>query len=334
MSEQWSRWRGQWEAERDLEKAVGSSAPILAGPWRSEVGYEALYWVPFLRWVVAAYRVSPDRLVIMSRGGTSAWYSGITDRYIEVFDHMSPPELTAASGRGPVKQREWSDVDLRLIDSARTAHQLPPATTVLHPSLMFRWFAGFWSGHETLSFVERHLHHARPTVPSVELPVALPAEYAVAKFYHAQSLPDTPPVRAQVRSILEAIAERMPVIRLDTGLGLDDHAEFGSQGEERLLSMAGKLDARTNLAVQTRIVAGARLYTGTCGSLAWLAPMLGVRTMPVYTDASFLHAHLHVATRVYAHEGAAPFTPVNLAGVTDAGLAVGAARRLLADGVA
>ena len=77
--------------------------------------------------------------------------------------------------------------------------------------------------------------------------------------------------------------------------------------------------------MQTRIIAGARMYVGTCGSLAWLAPLLGVPTLPVFTDASFLHAHLHVARRVYGRVGAATFSPVDLTGMLDAGLAIGAA---------
>jgi len=75
--------------------------------------------------------------------------------------------------------------------------------------------------------------------------------------------------------------------------------------------------------VQTRIIAGARMYVGTCGSLAWLAPLLGVATVPVFTDASFLHAHLHLARRVYGRVGGGAFSPIDLAGLVDAGLAIG-----------
>src|SRR5688572_32616939 len=60
IGEQWRTWRQQWAVEREVERAVDGAGPILAGPWLSEVGYEVLYWVPFLRWVKAAYRI-PDR---------------------------------------------------------------------------------------------------------------------------------------------------------------------------------------------------------------------------------------------------------------------------------
>ncbi len=63
-------------ADREIARVAGGSAPIVAGPWLGEVGYEVLYWLPFLRWFVDAYRVPPERLTILSRGGSSAMMIG------------------------------------------------------------------------------------------------------------------------------------------------------------------------------------------------------------------------------------------------------------------
>jgi hypothetical protein len=197
---------------------------------------------------------------------------------------------------------------------------------------MFRWFAPFWSGHQTLSFVERHTRFARISAPAIDLPVQLPQEYAALKFYAARSLPDQPAVRAQLRVLVDSLSERMPIIHLDTGLGIDDHVDYALGSNERFISLRGYLNASTNLAVQTRIVAGARLFVGTCGSLAWLAPLLGVPAVPVFTDASFLHAHLHVARRVYGRVDAASFSPVDLSGIIDAGLAIAVPDRITSGG--
>jgi hypothetical protein len=309
--------------ERDLERAIEGTAPILAGPWLSEVGYEALYWVPFLRWVKAAYRLPAARIVVMSRGGTASWYRDISPHYLEALDYASPHELAARAVAGALKQREVSELDRRLIDRASTAAAPAGAMNVLHPSLMFRWFAPFWSGHETLAFVERHTRYIRIERPNVSVPVTLPPDYVAVKFYGARSLPDDPAVRPQLRSIIDALSERFAIVQLDTGLGLDDHTDVRLDAHDRTISISGRLDARTNLAVQTRIVAGARMYVGTCGSLAWLAPLLGVPTVPIFTDASFLHAHLHLARRVYGRAGGGTFSPIDLTGLVDAGLAIG-----------
>ena len=166
---------------------------IIAGPWCSEVGYEVLYWIPFLRWVTAAYRIPSRADVAVSRGGTASWYDGIASRYVEIFDHVSNRSGCApGAAAGALKQRrgiaisiERSSTVLRRRCSSRAS------TRMLHPSLMFRWFAPFWSGHETLGFVERHTRFARMTAPDVQ-PAGdrCPVEYAAVKLYSARSLPD------------------------------------------------------------------------------------------------------------------------------------------------
>ena len=320
IGEQWRTWRQQWAVEREVERAVDGAGPILAGPWLSEVGYEVLYWVPFLRWVKAAYRIPDERIIVMSRGGTASWYRDISSRYVEILDHATPQELAARAAAGALKQRDISELDRRLIERASTAAGTGGAMNVLHPSLMFRWFAPFWSGHETLGFVERHTRHTRIQPPDVGVPIALPSGYIAVKFYSAKSLPDDPAVRTQLRSMVDALSDRFPIVQLDTGLGLDDHADVRLDAGDRVTSISGRLDARTNLAAQTRIIAGARLFVGTCGSLAWLAPLLGVPTLALFTDDSFLHAHLHLARRVYTRTDAARFAPLDLGGLIEADL--------------
>src|SRR5687767_6046764 len=137
LGDQWNVVRGEWQAERALERIVSGGRPIVAGPWVSEVGYEVLYWVPFLRWVAAAYRIPPERFIVMSRGGTASWYGTMAAQYVEVFDHASPAELAQSVAQGRLKQRDVSDLDRRLIASASAAVGLRDAH-VLHPSLMFR----------------------------------------------------------------------------------------------------------------------------------------------------------------------------------------------------
>jgi hypothetical protein len=339
IGEQWTTWRGQWAVEREVEKAVSGSGPIVVGPWLSEVGYEVLYWVPFLRWVSAAYRVPASRFVILSRGGTESWYRDIGSRYVEIFDHVSADELRdsglgardSKTPRQAVKQRKVSGFDADLIRHATQSLGLGDSVNVLHPSLMFRWFAPFWSGQETLGFVERHTRHARIQAPEVDLPLSLPSEYVAVKFYGARSLPDDPPTRVQVRALTEALSKQLPIVQLDTGLSLDDHSDLRLPTGPRVMSIAGLVEPRTNLAVQTRIIAGARMLVGTCGSLSWLGPLLGVPTVPVFTDDSFLHAHLHLARRVYGRVDGGRFSPLDLTGLVAGGLTIGRAEAIVAE---
>ena len=78
--EQWGWQRTEWAIEAEIERIVGRGRPLVVGPWISEVGYETLYWLPFLRWVQAAFRLEPNRVIAVSRGGAEAWYSDIAAR--------------------------------------------------------------------------------------------------------------------------------------------------------------------------------------------------------------------------------------------------------------
>ena len=75
--------------------------------------------------------------------------------------------------------------------------------------------------------------------------------------------------------------------------------------------------------VQTRVIAGARQFVGTCGGLAWLAPFLGVDTLAVYEDDRYLTAHMYAARYAYRKNAAARFSTLNIAALRhmDAGLA-------------
>src|SRR5688572_32227402 len=83
-------FRTEWQIERELAAIARGRGPIIAGPWLSEVGFEALYWIPFLRWFEDRYRVDPGRVIALSRGGVADWYRDVAERYVEIFDHVDP----------------------------------------------------------------------------------------------------------------------------------------------------------------------------------------------------------------------------------------------------
>jgi hypothetical protein len=328
LQEQFITYKDEWRVEREIERVVSGTRPIVVGPWLSEVGYEVLYWVPFVRWVKAAYRIDPDRLWVVSRGGVGSWYADITTNYVDIFDEMTTGEFASrnvdrSEGEGTNKQFVMSELDRMLM--ARVERRIGAAgVEMLHPSLMYRLFKQFWSGHRPLDFLDRHTRNVRVTPPQYDLgSLALPREYVAVKFYAAKSLPDHPANRAMLRTLVNSIAERWPVVLLDTGLNLDDHADYTFQGGGRIISARPYLDARRNLGMQTQIIAGARAFVGTCGSLAWLAPMLGVDTTAVFTDARFLHSHLHAARRLYHVLGGGRFSPLDLSALDPLGLSLG-----------
>ena len=316
---QWSRVA--WTVEREIDDIASAGRTILAGPWLSEVGFETLYWVPFLRWIKAAFRLDPSRVVAVSRGGVASWYEGIATRYVEIWDHVDPVEFARRTGeRGATKQLEMSAFDREVVQIVERV--IGESVAVLHPSLMYRLFSLFWSGQRAQSFLDAHTRFEPVVAPRVLDPARLPREYVAVKFYAARSLPDTPDVRRTLAWFVESLAERTTVVLLDTGLVLDEHADYSFSASGRVVSAKPWMTPSNNLGVQTQIIAGAQAFVGTCGSVAWLAPMLGTNTSAVYVDPKWLHAHLGVMLRASHRAGAGRFAALDLRALDPLGVPV------------
>ena len=108
---------------RELERLRKSSGPILVGPWISEVGFEVLYWAPFLNWAIKAYGLDSRRLIVISRGGAHLWYQHLAAEYIDVFDLFTVEEYRTGneerwSERGHQKQFEITGMEREILDRA------------------------------------------------------------------------------------------------------------------------------------------------------------------------------------------------------------------------
>jgi hypothetical protein len=315
-------YRVEWAIEREIAAIAERGRRIVLGPWLSEVGFETLYWLPFLHWLSAAFRFEPDRLIAVSRGGVGAWYAGLASRYVEIWDHIDPEEFARRNAeRGAVKQYEQSAVDrdlLALLEPAIGTRDYD----VVHPGLMYRLFTLYWSGHRAMGFVDSHTRFTGVTAAPLIDPDLLPPEYVAVKFYAARSLPDLPEIRATLAAMVARLAEQAPVVLLDTGLVLDDdHADYTFASGGRVIAAKRWMTPQNNLGVQTQIVAKAKAFVGTCGSIAWLAPRLGVDTSAVFVDPKWLHAHLAVAMRAYHKLGAGRFAAADLRALDPLGAA-------------
>ena len=306
--------------ERAIAAVARGGAPIVAGPWLGEVGYEALYWIPFLRWFEDAFRIDPQRVIALSRGGVDHWYSGLAGRYLDLFDFFSPEEFgkqNAARRRetegGGQKQSGLGGFDRDIL--ARVQRHLGcPEIQVFHPALLFQLFRRFWLGNRSIDYLwQRTRFERHPQPPPAAL--ALPSEYVAAKFYTGTALPDADGTRRIVRALVSRVAERRPVVVLDAGIGIDEHRDYLFDDLPNVRSLRNVLTPRTNLGMQTGVIAGAQQFIGTCGSLAWLAPMLGVPTIAVFADDRLLTPHLLVARQAYRAAGAARFAALDLRAV-------------------
>ena len=315
--EQTATLRAEWQVEREIAAIARGRRPIIAGPWLSEVGFEVLYWIPFLRWFEDRYRVDPRRVVAVSRGGVGEWYGDVASRYVEIFDHLDPAVFARRNAErrdrdeaGGQKQMAPGAFDAELIDITQRVAGIPDAA-VCHPGLMYRLFNQFWFGNRALDLVATHTRYVALSV-GARAGLDLPERYVAVKFYTGAALPDAPEYRAALRAIVSGIAAHVPVVLLDTGLATDEHEDYSFKDVRNVVSLRQHLTPRTNLGVQTAVIAGAVGFVGTCGSLAWLAPMLGVDTVAIYANDRFLTSHVYFARQVYRQLGAARFETLDL----------------------
>jgi hypothetical protein len=331
--EQVAAIRFERQVESRVRRAAGSGRAIIVGPWISEVGFEVLYWVPFLEWLKAEHGWDPARVIAVSRGGVRSWYGSVAGRYFEIFDVMDPAtfarrnEARREIGEGSHKQLELSDLDRDILAEVRRISGFEDAA-VVHPSDMYLLLRNYWLGHRPISYVEERTRHACRTVPDTFDLSRLPREYVAVKAYTAKSLPDTPANRQALRALVEHLASFTNVVTLDTGLQIDDHGDYGLDRHPRVFNLAGLMTPANNLELQTQVIARARAFVGTCGSLTWLAPLLGVPTVALLSDARFLHPHLYLARKAYLQAGAAGFATVDVTALGSLGIDVGAITKL------
>jgi hypothetical protein len=236
---------------------------------------------------------------------------------VDIFDRLDPDtfarrnaERRAAGEAGGQKQTRVGAFDAELLAAAGHAAAVRDAA-VCHPSLMYRLLTPFWLGNRALDLVTSHTRHLRLTLPRVA-EIDLPERYVAAKFYTGAALPDTQANRRALHELVSVIARRVPVVVLDTGMTTDEHEDYLFRGVPNVIDVRKHLTPQTNLGIQTSVIAGAQGFIGTCGSLAWLAPMLGIDTIAVYADDRFLLSHILFATHVYRQTGAARFDTLDL----------------------
>jgi hypothetical protein len=140
----------------------------------------------------------------------------------------------------------------------------------------------------------------------------LPDRFVAIKFYTGRAVTDTREHRDQLRGIVERISRTHPIVTLNTNFALDEHADYVFREVPGLITLDRWMTPQNNLAVQTEVIRRAVRFVGTCGSLAWLAPMLGTDTLAIYADDHFLTPHLYAARHAYASTDAARFVPLDL----------------------
>ena len=261
-----------------------SSHPILVGPWRGEVGFEALYWLAWLE----AQGFPKERLIPITRGGLGVLYG--TPTYLELYAMRPPAEIRVENRlqytqTGMLKQMRTSAFDRQVIRDAAQTLKLSQYH-VLHPKWMYQSLAPFWDGHKGISWLMPQL--AFP-VPKLELSaeVKLPEKFVAVRFYARATFPAHQMTGDVARETIKHLAKDQAVVLLNSGGFFDDHMDFEPKGPLENVHKLGdlvKLTPENNLGVQAAVLSKALGFVGTYGGLAQLALRLKKPSVSLYTD--------------------------------------------------
>ncbi len=311
-----------------LQRMAASPKHIVVGPWLSEVGFELLYWIPFLNWVKTYRPFDPERMVVISRGGAGIWYKNITPNYVDLFDFFTPEQFRA---KNEDRLRENKQKHLALTDFDREIVKLAyqhigsKQVEMLHPMYMYRLFYPYWKSQMSISLVDTFASFERlPALDTSDLAGELPRDYTAVRFYFNESFPDTEENKLFVTRLLQTLTDAGDVVLLNPDLHIDDHWEMTIGKNPRIHSIDHLMTPRNNLEVQTKVISRARAFVGTYGGLSYLAPMYGVTSLAFFSHREkFSPQHLELARRVFGNFKRGSYVVLDTSDIDVLGLAFG-----------
>lgn len=281
-----------------LRRLALSKRPILLGPWRSEVGFEALYWLPFLRWAAVHFHIDPARFISVTRGGANILYGcpGVDLFSLRSVEEVRQENLYDWQGTKLQKQTQVTAWDREVLASAaRKALGRGESYDVLHPAWMYWALEPFWNESRGLPYLSSMTDYT-PISKIPHAAIDLPAKYVAMKWYSRATLNgQDPKVRDAIAQVTAIVAAQTPVVLLGGTADVDDHADLPIEhpNVRRLPAVAPE----HNLAQQMQVLAKATAFVGTYGGVAQLALRLGVPSCSLYREfGGTAHAHLALSS--------------------------------------
>jgi hypothetical protein len=284
--------------------------PILLGPFRSELGFETSYWLPFLTALAKAVPTFADRAVVVTRGGLAPLYKAIASQGLDLYalrsvndvrrENLFDAKVTNNDVVKQLQQTEWDDQVIE--DVCRELRLAVPH--VVHPAWMYWALAPYWMEDAGLKYLNSLCDFSLLDRPALPEGCPVPPKYLAVKFYARATFPYPHPTIGEfVQRTVALMAAQLPVVILTANDDHDDHTDILVTGEN--ISTLPSVPAEENLMLQVAVMAHAKSFVGTYGGVAQTALRLGVPSLSVYAEwAGTSHAHLSLqswlskATRV------------------------------------
>ena len=274
--------------------------PIILGPWRSELGFEALYWLPFLRKIASQVPDFDKRAAIVTRGGLAPLYTQVASQGYDLYALRSVTEIRRENlfdraNSGLSKQMRPTAWDDAAIEDAADALGLGALYHTIHPAWMYWGLEPFWNEDAGLKYLVSLCDFA--PLPKPQLPAGLDQnlKYVAVKFYARATFPyPHADVAEFVQQTVSQLASQTHVVLLNSSREYDDHGDIALSGPNihRLPDVAPE----NNLWVQASVLAHATAFVGTYGGVAQLALRMGVPSVSFWANStegtSFAHLSL------------------------------------------
>lgn len=249
------------------------------------MGFEALYWLP---WLHQLKKTVKAEFIPITRGGMGLLYPA--ERYVELYAMRKPEDIRVENRiqhqqTGMLKQMRMTPWDRQVIRDAAETLKLTHYH-VLHPMWMYQSLSPFWDGHRGTEWLRPQVDFPVAQVPAIE-GLALPEKFVAVRFYARATFPAHPMTADVARETIKHLAKEQPVILLNSGLFADDHLDFELKSpvpNVLKLSDLVKLTPENNLAAQCAVLSKALGFVGTYGGLAQLALRFRKPVISLYTE--------------------------------------------------
>jgi hypothetical protein len=285
---------------------IKGSEKIIVGPWLGEVGFEVLYWIPFLHFLVQENGFDPSKFVVISRGGVKNWYSAIGRiDYFDIFDAVSPNDFKKINDRrlsmtGSLKQWVMDQDEISILE--KTLGRPVGSDLILHPREMYSRFNPYWKNVQSSEMIVNQSTYKKFTPASKEIIERLGLvrrNYVSAKFYFSNALTDCGENIQGIIKLLIGMAKHRKVVLLQSGTKVDDHSDVMGELFRHPNIMVPDLEMKPadNLEMQSQIVGNSSMFIGTYGGFSYLAPFYGVKSIACFSERTFQPAHNDVMLR-------------------------------------
>lgn len=278
--------------------------PILVGPWRSEVGFESLYWLPFLHCLASKVTDFDTRAAVVTRGGLAPLYQKVASKGYDLYALRSVTDVRRENlydahvrqGGKTVKQLEVTAWDEQVVSDAADALKIGPVYHLLHPAWMYWALSPFWSEHRGFEYLASLTDYQMLPRPQLVEAPQLPAKFVAVKMYQRSTFPyPHPDVATWVKETVAILAAQCPVVLLNTSSEHDDHVDVAMTGPN--IYTLPSVAPESNLLIQAAILAKATCFVGTYGGVAQLALRMGIPSVSTWLEwKDTAHGHLSLSS--------------------------------------